>query len=769
MSIFKTTLNVESTNVADSPIKFATSVNNDLTDGIVFSKISVGTSPVPITPENNGAKGSYLYVKSTSTNPKHTAINIYFGMGAEIATLYSGEFAVIPLSKEISGLGAYTTYETAELEYFFGTRGEEIGENVLIKWKNEDTNTWWFQTLDAATGTPGPQVNTGFNYTTYPSANNVAIVNRKGYILDFYDYNTPLNDHKVVFINSRGSIQDTKTLATGFSSHTGDGRANLITYIHNDNGYVIHFDGELVEEHTFVNIVDIYVDNNWDSCTADGTFPLMVEGLDGDDLERIYLIKGNNKTLIKTTDYSGNNGEYSNAYAYAHGNFVAVEKIFDDGDFLLSTIEIFSTEGTLLKTVNFNNIPLDSTDYEFYGSGKLQITVNNSVTFSHTFLNYNQLTGKLIGEDLQWTSTHDEYYVVSDSYSTGNGQSQKTESVAIILYTDDSHDSSYLLNQATDGDLEVTYIINNDLEQRNYIVPTTEDGYFNLYNSYATDKDFVLLSGDNRTTGALVATRFSSGAEPTRFNLVSNYSIYDADSGNNYTDSFGDYRYASLRRNTGNIVDIIVYDGLKVLDTLPVDANNWTDYIEYNSLLIREYSTGKQWYFNTSTKKFVLLPTTATMIDRPSEEGDQYPINQGKLVLSRFKDNTDSTSIYGRVITRGSASTEKELIRFGNVPNFQAYDYDIQVSTETITVWLQEYSYTTIKVRVFDLNLNFLYEIDTQKNNYDDSDNIGKLNKFVFDNGSDLYTFYNFNKLLNSTEIEATLGYNEDYNNYGWF
>ena len=768
MSIFKTTLNVESANIADLPIKFTTSVNNDLVDDIVFSKISVNSNTsIEINPESNGAKGSYLYIKSTATNPKHTAINIFFGMGEEISTLYAGEFAIIPLSKDLSTLSAITTHGTAELEYFFGTRGEEIGENALIKWKNVDTNTWWFQTLDVATGTPGPQVNTGFNYTTYPSVNDAAIVNRKGYILDFYDNNNQENDRKVIFINSRGSIEDTETLAPGFSTNVGDGRANLITYTDGTDGTAIHFDGDTVSTHTFLDISDIYIDSNWDDCTADGTFPLVVEGYDGGSDEALFLIKGGDKTLIKTTD-AGNN-YYSNAYVYSHGNFVAVETINEGGSpQQIETLEIFSTDGTLLKTVDFDGMPLNNLDHYFYGSGKLQVVYQDDDTSDYIFLNYNQLTGKLIGEDLQWTSTLTDYEVVSGNYQTGYGRNYKPESVAILLYTADSIDSSYLLNQDSDGDLEVTYIINNDLEQRNYIVPSTEDRYFQVYNNVSSINDFVLLSGDNRTTGALVATRFSSGAEPTRYNLISNYSIYDADGGHSI-ETFGDYRFLILPRIAGNISDVIVYDGLKVLDTLPVNTSGWDNYYEYNSLLIEEYSTDKQWYFNTSTKKFVLLPTYAENTESSNDEGDQYPINQGKIVLRRFKDNADSTSIYGRVITKGIASAEKELIRFGNAPNFSAYGMGARVSTETIMVWLQEYSNTTIKVRVFDLNLNFLYEIDTQKNNYDDYDNIGKINSMILYNNDNLYKFYNFNKLLNSTEIEATLGYNEDYNNYGWW
>ena len=60
--------------------------------------------------------------------------------------------------------------------------------------------------------------------------------------------------------------------------------------------------------------------------------------------------------------------------------------------------------------------------------------------------------------------------------------------------------------------------------------------------------------------------------------------------------------------------------------------------------------------------------------------------------------------------------------------------------------------------------------ITAEKGNTIKAYNVGKINSMIlYNNNDNLYKFYNFNKLLNSTEIEATLGYNEDYNNYGWW
>lgn len=789
MSIFKTTLNVESTDQS-TPIKLTASYNHNLLDNIVMGKVTINTNPTEIPLSGDNSRGSFLYVKSSEKNPKQNIIGIITA-GGGVITLSPGEFAAVPLYSFTgegqqgptpfgNNFGAFTTHGTAELEYFTGSRGEDVGENVLVRFQDTDSGTWKFFTLDANTAIPGQgpamfmssgTIDTQVNYTTYPNSSIETIVNRKGYIIRFFDNG---GNNKFVFINSRGAIIDTENLNQNYSSYTGDGRANLITWYDGADGHAIYFDGDTYWQHDFIGIDDMYVDNNWDACTADGTFPVYIEGYDGDgDIEALFLIKGGDKTLIKTTD--AGNGYYSNSYAYSHGNFIVVESINQEPTpYELQTLEIFSTDGTLLKTVDFDAMPLSNTDFYFYGSGKMQVVYQDDDSEDYIFLNYNQLTGKLIGEDLTWTSGYDNYEVVSNNYYTGNGEHYKPESVAIIKYYDQDQNDEYLLNQDTDGDLEVTYIINNDTEQRNYVVPSTEDRYFasNDYNTnnYATDKDFVLLSGDNQTSGALVATRFTSGAEPTRFNLINNLSTYDVDDYGAYVNCFGDYRYLSVRTNTGNTNrEFIVYDS-KVLDKISVYWGGNDDSYEFNTLIAADYDAEKEWYFNTSTKKWTLLPTyTDGNWWSAGSEGDQYPVSLGKFLFVRDQYNPTSHSLHGRMINRGVAGNERELLKVGNTPNFEIWDWSLEMSTETVVISYKETSNSTWKVRVFDLNLNFLYEVDTEKTNWDDDNRYGKLIWQVFNDNDGNYTHYKFGKLLSSLTLSHPNGYNDAFNNYDWY
>ena len=774
MSIFKTTLSVESTDQS-TPIKFTASYNNDLLDNIVMSKVTVNTIPTEIPLGGGKSRGSFLYVKSTATNPKQNIIGIVTGGG--VITLSPGEFAAVPLYtyNENEGpfgsnsIGTFTTNGTAELEYFIGSRGEDVGESVLVRFKDSGT-TWKYFTLDANTAIPGQGpnifmngsvVDTQINTTTYPNSQITSIVNRKGYIIRFYDNGVK---NKFVFINSRGVIIDNVNIDQAFNIQNGNGRANLITWYDGADGHAIYFNGDNFYQHDFIDISAIYVDSNWDACTADGTFPVAIEGYNGTVNEAVFLIKGADKTLIKNTNPSTN---WTNSYVYSYGNFIAVETLTEGSVYdEIETLEIFNTDGTLLRTVDFNNTEMIQRDYYFYGSGKMQVVYTNNNSGDYIFLNYNQLTGKLIGEDLTWTSNHNAYEVVSDNYYTGFGMDYKPESVAIILHGDYDSNSSRLLDIDTDGDLEVTYIINNDLEPRNYVVPSTEDTFYASNNwdnkIYATDKDFILISGDNDTSGPLVATRFASGSEPTRFNLINDLSTYDTTNYN--TNCFGDYRALWLATDT--IItnnEIIVYDS-KILDKILIsDSDDW-DY-EFNTLIVIDYDANKEWYFNTSTKKWTLLPTfTDGNYWNVSSEGDQYPVGSGKILLVREQFTSTLDTLYGRMITRGAAANEKELLKLGNI-----HTWSLEISTETVAIAYKETSNSNYKVRVFDLNLSFLYEIDTEKPNYGNFTQYGKLNYWIFNDNNGNFTHYKFGKLLSSLTTTHPNGYNGAFNTNAWF
>jgi hypothetical protein len=186
---------------------------------------------------------------------------------------------------------------------------------------------------------------------------------------------------------------------------------------------------------------------------------------------------------------------------------------------------------------------------------------------------------------------------------------------------------------------------------------------------------------------------------------------------------------------------------------------------EFNTLIAVDYDVNKEWYFNTSTKKWTLLPTyTDGNWWSTSSEGDQYPVSPGKILFAREQYTSTLDTIHGRMITRGVAGNEKELLKVGNI-----YDWALNITTETVVLGYKETSNGNWKVRVFDLNLNFLYEIDTEKQNWNDLNNYGKLNYWVFYDNDANYTHYKFGKLMSSLTLSHPNGYSSAFNNMGWY
>lgn len=795
MSILKTTLKVESAD-STSKINILTSNNVDLTAGVVHRKIKLnaGTQKAISTPEN-GARGNFLYVKSSDSNPKHTSIQIESKNTGRIITLYAGEYGLIPLSsQDIDGvLGATVTHGTAELEYFFGTRGEELGENMIIVYDNDG---WWFiSTLDVSTGIPNDIYNTGVRVNEYPNVSFMGVVDRKGYTIQI---SSGGGSYVTLCINRYGRIV-WNTSVTNYSFYRGNGKANLITWNENNVANAIYFDGDRVYQHQFPNAKDIYVEDNWDECTNDGTFPIKVVGYEGRaELEALLLIKGAGSKLIKTTN--NNSGESAIAYAYSNGNFIAVENWGGKGR-VLESLEIFNSKGTLLKRVNLNMREI-ITYYQFYGTGKLQIAYELGGRIRpipgefraqrFTFLNYNQLTGKLIGEDLKWGSDYNAIDIVCDTYgNSGRSKSAdyKPESVAILMHNNNGYNGDYFLNLDAGENLEVTYIINNDTKQRNYIVPLSEDktskGSFFYPSEYlhASINDFILLTAENTSEGPVIATRFTSGAEPTRFNLLDNIRNYytrglDND---NWIDTqcFGDYRYLEIpsiiqteAETTVGDRNIIVYDS-KVLDKTTVGFNvDYSTSGEYNSLLLVDWNNEITSYFNTSTKKWVQPKLSGSISDywNAYNEGDQYPVGLSKQLVVSTNWTPTLTTLYVTPITKGIAGKEKEIIKLDTTNTDGRAWWDLSMSTETIVLSYKYGESDTWKFRVYDLNFNFLYEIDTKVINLNNASIVGRINFKMLIGDGNIFSFYNFNKLLNKQTLEIKSGrYNFTSNNFSLY
>ena len=121
------------------------------------------------------------------------------------------------------------------------------------------------------------------------------------------------------------------------------------------------------------------------------------------------------------------------------------------------------------------------------------------------------------------------------------------------------------------------------------------------------------------------------------------------------------------------------------------------------------------------------------------------------------------------MITRGVAANEKELLKVGNTTQFELDSWNFNIGTETAVLAYRETSNSNWKVRVFDTNLNFLYEVDTEKQYIYTWDNYGKLNWWVFYDNDGNYTHYKFGKLMSSLTTTHPDGFNSAFNSMGWW
>jgi len=755
MAVFKSTVSIES-GTSTSQTKLSSTDNNNLNDGAILRKKKINsTVNTGLFRSSNASRGSYIYIKSSASNPKHTAIMVS-SREQPLATLYPGEHALIPLSKELRDLSAITTYGTAELEYFYGSRGEDMGESILLSYRDRNSGAWVFFTMDAATGTPSGLYGTGVPYGEYPGCSVSGLVNNKGYILRF---NSGAGDrNRLLFVNSKGQVIYVVDINTSYNSYYGGGKANLITWI-GEGGNAIYFDGDNVYTHTFGNVGSIYIQDNWDQCTADGTFSVVITSVESRDPESLYLIKGASKKLIKS--YNSNRGLYVDSYLYSYANFIAVETRNQNTEG--RTLEIYSTKGTILKTVDFTGIRIGGSNFYFYGTGKLQIVYNEiNGRKEQLFLNYNQNTGKFIGDDFKWKSTETgAYEVICDTYSTISGKNYNPESIAILTYGESGNSGTYFLDTEVKGLIEVTYIINNDKAPRNYTIePRFERTCHISTKAFTSAADVVLLIGDYIDEGALTATRFTSTGEPTTFTIIpelKNYDVSNIKNGvpANYGIS-GDYHYIdfiSKIKGRENLRDIIVFNSTNLLDKVSVYYDNYNGYSAYNLIYVVDWDSGKSWYFNTSTKKMV--PSVQDIWDywTPQYEGLRNLNNTGIVLPVRYFNDRTNETIYATVINRGVSGSEKEILTLKNSLDGGIYAWDFIVSTETIALGYKQNWNSTWKVKVFDLSLNLLYEIDTKKPNCNSVLSSGKINNHQFSDRDGNWTIYNFNRLLNVKDV----------------
>jgi hypothetical protein len=670
MSILKTTLKVESTTLFPTPTAFTNVNNNAEIADSNFGKIAVNhLTPVYLVTGELGAKGTFLYVKASTTNGPEIAVNIY-GENSEtpIVTVFTGDTGFIPVTAIQGKLYAKTTYGNANLEYFVGSRGEDLGQFTLV-YHLEDTpgDTWKYFVVDANSGVPSKLYDTGFAKADY----------------DMDSYETGVQNGGIVFrLDATGPFDDElfltdKTgaplLGHGLTVDYDDwwsleGKGVLWTYITDTGWRLSYYNGNEVYHHDFVGASSIDIETNWDNCSANGTIAAYIythNGISGQ--EAIYLIKDDQKSLI--TDINNSTDIFANASTYTFANYFVVT-LFDDNLGYYTGIKIFDTSGSLLKSVVLPADTYTNFNYQFYGTGHWQTYLFNSsdTAVDYLMFNYNQSTGTLIGEDLDWTHVKGANYpsinVAEYNYSTTDTDSAKHESIAILFYLEDDYNGDLITPYNLDY-LDIHYVIGNSITANKQVIhniPLT-DCWVNLNVQMNATSIQMLSSGADYEGGPLNVFNFTT-AGSTTITLVSDLTTYTpGDSWSFY--STGDYRLFEYSIVATDKTIYKVLSNTAVLATLTIDnayEDNYSTYL--NSIFIR--TTGlvgpeKCWYFNTNTNAFVQLPQLYTSTDTANITATNG-LEDGYMVLISPSGSRTDNKWGARILVNGIISNEVILV-----------------------------------------------------------------------------------------------------------
>jgi hypothetical protein len=778
MSILKTTLKVESTTLFPTPTAFTNVNNNAEIADSNFGKIAVNhLTPSYLVTGDLGAKGTFLYVKASSTNGPELAVNIY-GEDSEtpLITVFTGDTGFIPVTATQGKLYAKTTYGNANLEYFVGSRGENLGQFTLVyHLENTPGDTWKYFVIDANSGVPSKLYDTGFAKADY-TMNNYNTGVQNGGIVFRLTATGPFDD-ELFLTDKTGAPLLGHGLTVDYDTRNQlEGKGVIWRYETLTGWRVSYYNGNEVYHHDFIGATAISLEDNWDSCSANGTIAVYIEthnGIIGQDA--IYLIKDDQKSLI--TDINNSTDIYADASTYTFANYFAVT-LFDDNLGYYTGIKIFDASGSLLKSVVLPADTYTNFNYDFYGTGHWQARLYSSsdTAVDYLMFNYNQSTGTLIGEDLDWTHVKGTDYpsvnVTYNNYSVTDTSNSKDESIALAFYLEDAFNGDLITPYNVDY-LDIHYVIGNSTTANKRVFHNTPgtDCWVNLDLSTNDTSIQMLSAGADDAAGPLNVVNFTTSGSTT-FALVTDLTTYTpGDSWSFY--STGDYRLFEYSIVATDKTIYKVLSNTAVLTTLTIDnayEDNYSTYL--NSIFIR--TTGlvgpeKCWYFNTATKAFVQLPKLYTSTGTANITATNG-LEDGYMVLISPSTARDDNKWGARMLVNGIISNEIILV-------------DESVVNIDLTDWYHTpqgfwFLYTDVDnsskwvVKGWDRSLTKTYDILTDCQDSYWNSTYHNINMIAFrpTSMSNEYNIFNFGSVINYKQYTGSYAPNYVINdwNYIW-
>jgi hypothetical protein len=720
MSTFKSSIKIESTSIFPTPINYTASATNTVSGDSNFGKLNlVHNTITPISISELSGKGLYLYVSSPTTNPASAGIEILGSNDAVIATVFPGESGFIPVPVEQGKLRARTTWGNATLDYFIAARGNTAGQSAVIYDYDsaESGANWKYFLLDVASCTPTAEVDTGFPIADWQFYTE-SIVQDKGYIFRFYNIADGYNIY--YFVGPDGKNVDTFNGDGAVFSVYNCNRFNyMIKYSDGDYTRIKTFDGERSYDHSFYNASDVILDSDWEDCASNGTIPIMVQGENGIvGQETIYFLNGSRKT--KVVDYNADATlSYYTSYVSVFNNFAVLAKYDYDND-LYMAFEIYDLSGSLLKKLTLS--PSDNItdwDYSFCGSDSFQAILYNNIdtNVDYIMFNYNQKTGKMIGDDKSWRHArginYQTFNLYADNYDINDRSDYNKNAAAVAFYSLVGTDTDRLASDEVTY-LDIHYII-DDGDLRKYTVTEDNSLYVNLRSgvdprgSKPSNNGIQFLTSADEFAGPLLSLSLTKTAAPTTFTAIAD--LVNVYSGEGF-DFFvtGDYQILGYWGATYTKYSVLGPVG--IYDTLTINED-FQDNISTNknSIFYRYYGDELNYYFNAATKKWTSLATFYSDTYRLNFGTLRNGVEPGVIAILKPEFYAPLNTIKARVLNNGVITNEIDI----TPENYSAWEVEV-TDTHFIFVYNDPTNYSYWQINTYDLQLNKLYSINTESN-----------------------------------------------------
>ena len=606
-----------------------------------------------------------------------------------LSTIQKDERKYIKITSIDSNCDVYYTNESGSSKIsrfnktnntFSSVLDEEDRSHILIT-VDSDTNNYEFTVFNFKNSTVTTYV-TDYSSSNYEWSSN-SIVQNKGFIISFYNYNTELTSGYILDVS--GSIIESFLNLSNVNIDCIDGKYSTIKYVDNGVLKLKIFDGVTVYNKEFSNasVIDLYSD---DGTSNDSTMCFAVE-MNNSDIN-YYLFKDGVFNNFFTSYAS--DSYYINILVYSNANFITVYTVSrTNGTF--QNFYIYDTSGNLVRDIDVSSYSCTyQSDITYYGTNKLYFAIYNSDKTMYLY-NYNY------EHDVVSTKT----YTNSDQYNYNDAEIYSTNYPSYGLFNDINED--LLLIFTDTGSTQGNSASTNSFLMTNYCdfvyvrSGSTQFETYNYQNSNDLSKGIafctssspipwnIIMNGDNSISILTIPN------EP-KITVLESFLPTDSVSYNWATF----YNYISVivynyTNNTENIY-LINMNG-NIVQTINETIDNSSNcVVSYSSAVF--IINSKIYYINKNMTEFTLL-------DEPFND---YTISYGVTSDKLYNGNillkyVSGGSYYFRVLSNNGMSNK---IIIENVTN-----YRFCIGDDVVLIVYNQNS-GNYKIALYDLDLNLL-------------------------------------------------------------